>query len=433
MKKYTIALLLLFAIHISITAQNKVLVSGSVVDAVSNEPLSFATISLRKQLIGIVTNETGRFDLFIPEDLMNDTLMVSYFGYRQQLLSLKTIQSPVNIRLKQVTVDLKEIVVKPQPPEFYIKLAILRIKDNYPNAPFQSEAYYREKMLENKNFIKCNEGIFKTYCPNYLDTVKNQNQLLLFREEKNIHEVAFMLKERKEAEEKEKKKAEKKTAKNKKKGIDKEVKPDEPAGVGIDLASSFGGPNEILRQGDIAKHPPGFLDTSEFKNYRYTFARSSSYNNNELMVIDFKSRGKVDHVREEGKIYIDIVNYAIVKVESTGDVIIPVIIRPILFLYGLGIENPTFQTTIEFQQVQKRWYPKNIQYNISINLTNKHWFKANEHSDFVIEGVYTVNKMKIDNVSPIPVAKRFNPNKEMKTQVFNDDGISWEGINIIKK
>lgn len=433
MKKYSIGLLLLIALQFTIRAQHKILISGSVTDAATNDPLPFATVSLKKQLIGIVTNEAGRFDLYVPEDQADDTLLISYFGYKPQLLLLRSLQSPVSIKLQQIAVDLKEIVVKPQPPEFYIKLAVLRIKNNYPNEPFQTEAYYREKVLENKNFIKCNEGVFKTYCPNYLDTIKNQDQLLLFREEKDIHEVAFMSKERKEAEEKEKKKAEKKNEKNKKKGITTEVKPNEPKGMSIDLASSFGGPEGILKQGDITKHPSDFLDTAEFKNYKYTFARSSSYNSSELMVIDFKSRGKVDHVRQEGKIYIDVATYAIVKVESKGDIVIPVIIRPILFLYGLGIENPGFESVIEFQQIRSRWYPKNIQYNVSINLTNKHWFKPNEHSDFVIEGVYTVNKMKVDNTSPIPVAKRFDAKKEMKTQVHNDDGLTWDGINIIKK
>ncbi|WP_317898056.1 carboxypeptidase-like regulatory domain-containing protein [Aurantibacillus circumpalustris] len=432
-KKPSLLLLLVVAVQFSVEAQNKILVSGSVVDATTNDPLSFATVSLKKQLIGIVTNEVGRFDLYVSEEMMNDSLMFSNFGYKPQAVALKNVHATLNIRLQQSSVDLKEVVIKPQPPEFYLKLAILRIKNNYANMPFQSEAYYREKVLENKNFIKCNEGVFKTYYPNYLDTVKNQNQLLLFREEKDIHELAFMKKEREEAEAKEKKRVAKQEAKNKKKGKTEPVKAQEPNGVAIDLASSFGGPNEILRQGDITKHPDGFLDTNEFKEYKYTFAKSSTYNNSELMVIDFKSKGKVDHMRQEGSIYIDVASYAIVKVVRSGSIVIPVIIRPVLFLYGIGIENPIFTSVVEFQQVKSKWFPKNLQYNVNLNMTNKHWFSPNEHSDFVIEAVYTVNKMKIENSAPIPLAKRYDPNKDMKTQVHNDDGITWDGINIIKK
>ncbi len=424
---------LFFLFFIITSFQAQITISGSVVDATTNEPLSFATVSLKKQMIGIITNESGYYDLRVPENLTDDSLVVSYFGYRSQSFSLKTIQSTLNVRLQQTSISLNEIIVKPQPPEFYIRLAMLCVKNNYPNEPFQTEAYYREKILENKNFIKCNEGIFKTYCPNYLDTVKNQNQLLLFRQEEDIHEIEFMAKERKEAEEKEQKKIAKQNEKNKKKGITTEEKPKKEKNLGLDMAGSMGGPSAILSMGNIADNSNDFLDTASFKHYKYTFAKATSFNNSELMVIDFKSKGKVEHVRSSGRIYIDVASYAIVKVENNGDFIIPVVIRPILFLYGFGIENPTFHSVLEYQQIQRRWYPKNIQYNISINISNKHLFSPDEHSDFLIEGIYTVNKLKTDNTSPIPAAKRFNPNKEMKSQVHNDDNITWEGINIIKK
>lgn len=433
MKTSGICLLLLVLLS-NLTAQNKVLISGSVVDASNNDPLSFATVSLKRQLIGIVTNESGRFDLYIPEDKMDDTLLVSYFGYKPQAFLLKKVQSPLNIRLQQATVDLKEIVIKPQPPEFYIKLAILRAKYNYPNEPFQTEAYYREKVLENKNFLKCDEGIFKTYCPNYMDTVKNQDQLLLFRRETDLHEVEFMKKEREEAAAKERRKEEKQRQKDIKKGkTPKEPSKKNNDNTGFDVASSFGGPQSIIKQGDITKHPDGFLDTNKFDDFRYSFAKSSSYNSKELMVIDFKSKGKVEHMRSSGRIYLDAASYAFVKVEWSGDLIIPIILRPILFFYGIGIENPNFSSVVEFQQVNARWYPKHIQYNVGINLSNKHWFKPDEHSNFAIEGVFTVNKLKIEDSTPVPAAKRFNPNKDMKTQVFNDENISWSDINIIKK
>lgn len=435
MKKILFCLILAIAAQLTLLAQNKILISGSVTDAANNAGLPYATVSLKKHLIGIVTNESGSFDLYVPEEMMDDTLLVGYFGYRPQMVKLKGLSSPVNIRLRENTVELKEVVVKPQPPEYYIKWAVLSMKKNYPNAPFVTEAYYREKVLENKNFIKCDEGIFKSYCPNYIDTLKNQHQLLLYREEKDIHEVQFMLKERQKEEEKERKRAEKENAKKRKKGQPETAKPKtgDNNNTGVSFAESFGGPENILRQADFTKHPEEFMDTTKFNDFKYTFAKSSTYNNKELMVIDFKSRGKVDHIRSKGRIYIDVATHAFVKIEYSGDFVIPVLLRPILFFAGFGIENPTFETMIEFQQVAARWYPKNIQYNVNINISKKHMFSANETSDFVIEGIYTVNKLSIDGVKPIPADKRFDSKKPLKGQVHNDDGITWDGINIIKR
>lgn len=400
--------------------QEKRLISGSVMDSKSREALSFATVALKKTMIGIVTNEQGKFDLYIPAGSEDDTLYVSYFGYKPRLIVVNSITGNIEIKLEASAVQLEEVVVRPMPPEYYIRIAMRRLKENYPKDPFQTVAYYREKILENKNLIRCDEGIFKTFYPNFQDTVKSQHQLLLLRRAENPQEVAFMSEERK--------KQEKKDAERKKKGDTKES--NKPV---IDLGSSFGGPGDVLSSSNMSKDPENCLDTTSFKSYKYSFAKSTSYNNNELMVIDFSTRGKVDHVRESGKIYIDLSTYAIVRLESKGDLVIPAVIQPILFLYGLGLRDPSFEKQIEYRQIKGKWYPANIQNNIVLKLTNRHWFRADEHSDFEIEQVFTVNETRIEKTQAIPVAKRFIANKEMQTQVYNDEGIRWEGINIIKK
>jgi hypothetical protein len=408
-------------------AQEKKMISGNVSDAASKEVLPFATISLKKLLISTATNEGGNFDFLIPENSGSDSLVISYLGYRSKIIPVSKISSPVQITLQQNSTDLKEVIVKPQPPEFYIKLAMLKVKQNYAQQPFENQAYYREKLMENNNFIRCNEGVFKSYCSNYLDSAKSINQLLLFRKEENTREVAFMSKERKKAEEKKKKQDEKDRAKG------KTVKENSNSGVKLDLAGAFSGPGEVLSEGNLIRDTESFLDTAEFKHFKYSFAKSSSYDNQELMVIDFKSKDKVDHTRQQGRIYIDVTSHAIVKYTTTGDLVIPLWIRPILFLSGLGVENPTFDKKVEFQKVNNSWYPKAIMMDVWIKLKNKHFFSADEISDFEIESLYIVNKTNIEKPALIPLSKRFDPKKEMDKQVHNDDNLAWEQINIVKK
>jgi hypothetical protein len=397
-------------------AQEKRLVSGIVSDALTHEALPFTTVALKKQLIGTVTNDEGKFDFYVPVEFEADTLVIGYFGYTPQYIALSAISGPLVIKLEPNAVELQEVVIRVLKPEGYIRMAMQRINENYPKLPFGTDAYYREKVIENKNLIKCDEGIFRTYYTNYLDTVRNPSQLMLFRRAQNTSKVEFMSKER-----------EKKAEKEKKKG----KKDDE--NIGVDVSSSFGGPENILKSAALNRHTEGCIDTLKFKSYNYSFAKSTTYNNSELIVIDFSTKGKVDHIRAAGRIYLDVASLAIVKIESKGDFIIPVIIKPILFLYGLGIENPSYEKNLEFQQVKGKWYPKNIQFNINVELVNRHWFKKNEHSLFEIEGAFIVNKTNVDNALQIPMAKRFNSKKDMKDQVFNDENISWEGLNIIKK
>ncbi len=399
-----------------IKSQDKKLISGSVLDAKTLEPLAFVTVALKQNLIGIVTNENGKFDLYIDNQLIEDTLVVHFFGYIAQKFALRAVNAPLSIQLEQSVLELKEVVVRPQKPEHYVRLAMQKTKLNYSSKPFETIAYYREKVIENKNLIKLDEGVFKTYYPNYTDTVKNQNQLLLFRRAENTSEVEFMDDERKKKAEKEKKSGKK-----------------DDKGLTIDFGKSFGGPQTILKSSNINQKSEGFLDTLQLKEYKYSFAKSSSNNNLEVMVIDFTSKGKVDHVRESGKIYIDMNSMAIIRHESNGELVIPAILQPIIFLYGIGVKNPDFTKEVVFQEINKKWYPQNIRYTIDIKLTNRHWFKANEHSNFEIEQAFAVNKTTVENIKPIPIDKRFDSKKEMGVQVQNSEGLTWDDMNIIKK
>ncbi len=124
---------------------------------------------------------------------------------------------------------------------------------------------------------------------------------------------------------------------------------------------------------------------------------------------------------------------AIIRHESNGELVIPAILQPIIFLYGIGVKNPDFTKEVVFQEINKKWYPQNIRYTIDIKLTNRHWFKANEHSNFEIEQAFAVNKTTVENIKPIPIDKRFDSKKEMGVQVQNSEGLTWDDMNIIKK
>jgi len=428
MKKHILgghlSLIFLFYCYVS-HAQNFLLIHGRVFEKQTGEALPFATISLKKQLQGTLANESGNFDFLLPENASNDTLVVSYLGYKSFLIGVKNINTSLNIGLDQNTLELNEIVVKPQPPEFYIKLAILKAKYNYPKTAFESQAYYREKILENKNFIRRDEGVFKSYYSNFVDSADGQHQLLLYRKEENTSEIAFRSKERKDAEEKKQRKNEKRI----KKGKSEKTKEK----IDIEMVGEFSGPQSILEEGNIILHPDNFLDTLNFKKFDFAFEKSSSYDNNELMVINFKSKKKVEMTRESGKIYIDAASHAIVKIESAGDFIIPAIVKPFLLLYGIGIGDPTFEKKVEFQKINSFWYPKNIQSNIQIQLVNKHFFRKDEISNFDIESIYAVIKLNVDKPFSIPKTKRFVAEKEMEEQVYNDENLNWSKINIIKK
>ena len=409
-------------------AQKGIVLKGTVSDASTKQPIPFATVTLKNSLVGVTTNESGEFELHVPDSVSGDTLLIAFLGYSFKFFPLEAIQSPLQVSLTPSSIELKEVLIRPLPPTYYIKLAMQSRHANYPLHPFESTAYYREVIQENGSFLRSHEGVFKTYYPNFQDTIKNQNQLMLFRKANDLKELAFMKKERLKDEAKDKKREEKALKKGKpvnevKKSNDKDS---------LKIGEMFGGPENLLKMADIFKDPDNFLDSNEFKNYSYVFAKSSSYNNAALMVIQYKSKGKVDHVREEGFIYLDIATNAIVKIESKGSYAIPTLARPVLFVMGIGIKNPTFTSSISFQQVNDRWYPNSMQFNMNIQVEKKRLFSKNDNSNFYIEGILAINKLKITNTTPVEATKRFSVKKRPEDQVFNDFNLSWSEINVIK-
>lgn len=85
-KSFWFQLLLFYGICTSLTAQEKFSLSGSVLEASSNENLFGVNIIVKELNIGTTTNEYGFFSIAIPEGTY--TLQVSYIGF-------KTIQETV--------------------------------------------------------------------------------------------------------------------------------------------------------------------------------------------------------------------------------------------------------------------------------------------------------------------------------------------------
>lgn len=413
MKRYLFFLGALFTLVINVQAQRQI--SGYVVDAANGNALEYVPLALKQQMIGTVSNEGGKFDLQIPESAQADTLVFSAFGYKPFKVPVAAINGPLSIRLQSSINQLKEVEVRPLPPVNYVLMALRRFKTNYPNTPYQSLAYYREKILENKSFIQFDEGVFKTYCPNYTDTIRNQDQIVLYRRADDIQDLAFMKKERE--------RDEKRIEEGKKK----------KSHVHIGVADQFSGPQDILKSSKISANAASYLDSTKLDEYTFSWDKSTFYNNEEVMVIIFKSKGKVEHIREQGKLYIERNSLAIVKIENDGDMIIPVLLRPVLFALGLGIENPSFIKEVSFQHVGDTWYPQQIQLFVKFEITKRRMFAKNDVSAFEVDQAYVVNQLKIENVKPIPVEKRFKPGTELEKQVQNDEGLSWEKVNMIKR
>ena len=420
MPNIRIVLLLLMSFYgVQIIAQNSTSINGTITDKKGDSPMAFATISWTKVNEGTTANQLGEFSIrkSASED---DTLQISFIGYTSVRIPANSIDAVLNIKMESNSFDLNEVVIRPKPPTYYIKLAVKKMKENYPDQPFETEGYFSEKALENGKFIGYKESVFKTYYPSFQDTVKNQNQLLLFRNDKKIHEVAFMEKQRK----KEEKKGKKESSIN--------VATDSDTTELFDFKSIFSGPDLALAIAKIDSNEI-YLDSNNFSKMEYTFGAPTTYDNKSVMVIHFKSKRKVENVKVEGTLFIDEESDAIVSLDYEGVIKIPAMIKPILFLVGLGIKNPTIKVKSNYKEIDGHYYPNNAQAYIDLILTKRYMFKKNEKSKFEFFQLFSVNKFNLNDANPIPTEKLFKSNEDYSKQVFNDNGITWDDINVIKR
>jgi TonB-linked SusC/RagA family outer membrane protein len=92
---------------LSIQQQGK-RITGTVVDAATNEPISGATVKIKGTTTGTATDADGAFTLGnVPDDAV---LQVSYIGFRTQEINVSG-QTTINVNLKEDTESLDEVVV----------------------------------------------------------------------------------------------------------------------------------------------------------------------------------------------------------------------------------------------------------------------------------------------------------------------------------
>ena len=398
---------------------NGQMVKGLVKDAETKDPLPFATINFAGTSIGTVSNNDGYFELNIPASCVGKDVQISYMGYASAVMPVRSdSDSPKTILLKPATLTLAELVFRPLSPEDYIRRVVKNMGKSLPKEPFSSMSYYREKFLENGGYLAFTEGVFKSYYTSYQDTIPNQYQLVLYETAENPQEVQFMKSTFDKKDDRRKRRAQKKG---------EEIEAGDESGIGI-IEGTFSGPDEILSM-DLSKKLEPFLDSTQFKKFKYRFDDPVIYQGRELLVINFQSKGTVDHLKTKGRIYIDLQSDAFASIDYTGKFVIPFAIEPVLLAFGLTVSNPNITKTLRYQYLNGAWYPEYFHIDVDLELTKIHFFEKNEKSLFEIKQVLKVSDIRENSEEQIPAAKRLDPKKNPEGQVFNDDNARWADFN----
>lgn len=159
-------------------------ISGTVFDYETNEPLSYATLGLKHQGRGTVTNNNGEFGFKISPENYYDTIVVSYLGYYAREIPVRqSLGNNFRIAMKREFISIPEIIIKNQIPQEIIFKTLSRIPANYGNTPAAMTAFYREGVLRKNELQTYSEAILEIYKSAYYGTILG-DQIKVFKSRK---------------------------------------------------------------------------------------------------------------------------------------------------------------------------------------------------------------------------------------------------------
>jgi hypothetical protein len=117
MLRRLLLLLLLTSLYPTLSWAQETRITGRVVDVESKAPIGFASIALREEGTGALTNEYGYFQLAMPVRSIDDSIIVMALGFRRTALLVKRgqmedliIELPrQSIKLDNVTVEASKV------------------------------------------------------------------------------------------------------------------------------------------------------------------------------------------------------------------------------------------------------------------------------------------------------------------------------------
>ena len=252
----------------------EIFISGRVTDAESAEPLPYATVGIIHRGRGTVTNINGDFILTLDNQFLDDTLSVSYVGYVNRLIPVRSLPGNIlTINMDRDYIPIPEIIIRAQDPHLIIRKILSSVADNYGTTPALLTGFYREGVYRRKEPQVYSEAVVQIYKSPYARSLQNdQIKVLRSRKIENLEvkdTLAVRLK----------------------------------AGLGSTLTL------------DVMQNLFDFRDPASFDSYEYHLTDIVTIDDQSAFVVSFRQREDIAEPLMQGDIYINVDNYAVVLAE----------------------------------------------------------------------------------------------------------------------
>lgn len=158
-------------------------VSGKVIHSKTKVAIPLATITVKNQPVGTVTNLDGAFTIFLPESLRTDSLLVSHVGFSTFKIAIPDItdQTSLLVGLEDRIIVLTEVEVNAEQLTALeiMKRAIERLKDNFNSKPFVLKGFFRDVREQNGKTAYLVEASVDMQDPGYSSSKHRPKKIFL--------------------------------------------------------------------------------------------------------------------------------------------------------------------------------------------------------------------------------------------------------------
>lgn len=372
-------------------ARSIILFQGRVLALDEKDPLPYASISVLRQTIGTISNTDGDFELKVPQSMINDTLIVSCMGYRQFRLPVRAVTGePVTIYLQPSTIQLQEVKVMYIGPEEILRRMEAKIGINYAEKPQIMTSFYREVLKQDRNYIDVAEAVMDIRKASYHNlAIEDKVKFIKGRKSMNVKPFQF---------------------------VDFKIQ---------------GGPYYITKL-DVIKTLDSFLDPEYIQFYKYTLEEIIEHDNRPTYVISFKPKGKEENIHYQGRLYVDMSSFALVKAEFGMNRIGLKVAQQTLIQKkpkGFHVRPVEVQYRVNYRRSESRWHLSNAQASIV--------FRVRSKKDRINSLFHSVSDLLVTDFKP-DEGTRFKRNelfgsRDIFTEMISNHGDQfWGDYNTIK-
>ncbi len=291
---------------------------GEVVDAQTNKPLVFATLTLEGTNISTITNTEGKFLLKIPTNIKQGNIVIAFLGYKSSVIPLGQLKENNNkISLMISITKLDEVnVVIPKSARALVRETLRKKGENYFDDPTLMTAFYRETIKKRKRNVSLSEAVVNIYKSPYTTGQKDAVQLYKARKSTDYSKLDT---------------------------------------VALKLQ---GGPFNALYV-DIMKYPEYIFNEATMEDYNFTFERSTRINDKLIYVVSFKQRPDIYDPLYKGQLFID----AEKKILTSA-------------IYSLNITNKELASKMFVRKKPRnaKVYPTDIAYRVDYREKDGKWY-----------------------------------------------------------